>query len=74
MFIFLLLTEVSYVYLSLFVFGCKDPIDADTVKISEDANVNAPTDLNGLTSYLFQEWDNDESRCCWQRGSKTLKS
>lgn len=42
-----------------FVFGCKDPIDADTVKISEDANVNAPTDLNGLTSYLFQEWDNE---------------
>ena len=42
-----------------FIFGCKDPIDADTVKISDDANINAPTNLNGLTSYLFKEWDNE---------------
>ena len=43
----------------ILILACKDPIDADTVKISEDANINAPTNLNELAAYLFTEWDNE---------------
>ena len=42
------------------VLACKDPVDADSVEIT-DGNADAPTDLNSLTAYMFREWDNEDS-------------
>ena len=38
--------------------ACKDPVDADSVDVG--GNSDAPTDLNGLTAYMFREWDNED--------------
>ena len=42
------------------VLACKDPVDADSVEIT-DGNTDAPTDLNSLTAYMFREWDNEDA-------------
>ncbi len=39
--------------------ACKDPVDADSV-VTDDGNTVAPTDLNALTAFMFQEWDNED--------------